>query len=109
MEAAQRKSKRAKLVIHDKYMHAVALKSLPQTGEYKTETREWSKLPEDPKTWLAWKTTFQEAYVAKRHAKAAQEGEEKPFGGSALFGAAPENPTSNYGGENIKRQRGRPR
>ena len=32
MEAAQRKSKRAKLVIHDKYMHDVALKLLLQSG-----------------------------------------------------------------------------
>ena len=47
MESAQRKSKRAKLVIHDKYMHAVALKSLLRSGEYETETRDWSKLPED--------------------------------------------------------------
>ena len=50
MEAAQRKSKRAKFVIHDEYMHAVNLKSLPQFGEYETETRDWSKLPEDKKT-----------------------------------------------------------
>ena len=42
MEAAQQKSKRAKLVICDEYMHAVALKSLPRSGEYETETREWS-------------------------------------------------------------------
>ena len=35
-------------------------------------------------------TTFQEAYVAKRRAEAAREGEEKPFDGSAIFGAAPE-------------------
>ena len=46
MKAAQRKSKRAKLVINDEYLHAVALKSLLQSGEYETETREWSKLPE---------------------------------------------------------------
>ena len=45
MEAAQRKHKREKLVIHDEYMHAVALKLLLQSGEYETETREWSKLP----------------------------------------------------------------
>ena len=47
MEAAQRKFKRAKLVINNKYLHAVALKSLLQSGEYETETRECSKLPED--------------------------------------------------------------
>ena len=92
MEAAQRKSKRAKLVIHDEYMHAVALKLLLQSGEYETETREWSKLPEDKQTWSEWKTTFWAAYVAKRRVEAAWEGEEKPFGGSALFGAAPEKP-----------------
>ena len=40
VEAAQRKSKRSKLVIHDEYMHTVALKSLLQSGEYKTETWE---------------------------------------------------------------------
>ena len=40
MEAAQRKYKRAKLVIHDKYMHAVALKLMLQSGEYEMETRE---------------------------------------------------------------------
>ena len=51
MEAAQRKSKRAKLVINDEYLHAVALKSLLQSDEYETETREWSKLPEDEQTW----------------------------------------------------------
>ena len=56
-------------------MHDVALKSLPQSGEYKTETREWSKLPEDQQTWVARKTTFWGAYVAKRRAKAAREGE----------------------------------
>ena len=50
MEAAQRKSKRAKLVINENYLHAVALKSLLQSGEYKTETWEWSKLPKDEQT-----------------------------------------------------------
>ena len=66
MEAAQRKSKRAKLVINDKYLHAVALKLLLQSGEYETETREWSKLPEADQTWDDWKTMFRAAYVAKR-------------------------------------------
>ena len=79
MEAAQQKPKRAKLVIHDDYMHAVALKSMLQSGEYKTETLEWSKVPEDEQTWSEWKTTFRAAYIAKRHAEAAREGEEKPF------------------------------
>ena len=51
MEAAQRKYKREKLVIHDEYMHTVALKLLLQSGEYKTETWEWLKLPEDQQTW----------------------------------------------------------
>ena len=72
MEAVQRKSKRAKLVIHDKYMHNVALRLLPKAGEYETETQEWSNLPEDQQIWAAWKTTFQEAYVAKRRAKDAK-------------------------------------
>ena len=71
-------------------MHAVALKSLLQFGEYKTETWEWSKLPEGEQNWSEWKTTFRDAYIAKRRAEAAREGEEKTFGGSALFGAAPE-------------------
>ena len=65
-EAAQRKSKRAKLVINDEYLHSVALKSLLQSGEYETETWEWSKLPEADQTWEDWKTTFCAAYVAKR-------------------------------------------
>ena len=47
MEAAQRRSKRVKLVINDEYLHAVALKYLLQSDEYKTETREWSKILED--------------------------------------------------------------
>ena len=71
MKAAQRKSKRAKLVMNDKYMHAVALKSLLQSGEYETETREWSKLPEEEQTWVEWKTTFRAAYVAKRQYEAS--------------------------------------
>ena len=37
MESAKRKSKRAKLVITDEYMHAVALKLLLQSGEYEIE------------------------------------------------------------------------
>ena len=41
MEAAQRKSKREKLVINDKYLHDVTLKLLLQSVEYETETREW--------------------------------------------------------------------
>ena len=68
----------------------MVLKFLLQSGEYETETREWLKLPEDQQTCLAWKTTFREAYVEKRRAEAAREGEEKSFGGSAIFGAAPE-------------------
>ena len=47
METALCKSKHTKLVINDKYLHAVALESLLQSGEYETETRECSKLPED--------------------------------------------------------------
>ena len=90
MEAVQRKSKCAKLVIPDDYMYAVALKLLLQSGEYETETREWSKLPDDKQTWSEWKTTFRAAYVAKLRSEAAREGEEKLFGRSALFGAAPE-------------------
>ena len=90
MEAAQRKSKRAKLVINDDYMHAVALKSLLQSVEYDTETREWSKLPEDEQTWSEWKTTFRAAYMAKQRSEATREGKEKPFGGSDLFGVAPD-------------------
>ena len=76
MEAAQRKSKRAKLIINDEYLHAVALKSLLLSGEYKNETREWLKLPEDGQTWAERKTTFRAAYVAKRRSEAAREGEE---------------------------------
>ena len=72
MEAAQRKSKRAKLVINDEYLHAVALKSLLQPGEYETETREWSKSPEDEQTWEEWKTNFRAEYVAKRRSEAAR-------------------------------------
>ena len=86
MEAEQQKSKREKLVTQDDYMHAVALKSLLQSGEYKTETREWSKLPDDQQIWTAWKATFREAYVVKRRDEAFQEGEEKPFCGSAVIG-----------------------
>ena len=89
MEAAQRKSKRAKLVINDKYLHAVALKLLLQSGKYETETWEWSKLPEADQTWEEWKTTFRAAYVVKRRLEAVREGEQKPFGGSTQFGPAP--------------------
>ena len=89
MEVAQRKSNRVKLVINDEYLHAVALKLLLQSGEYETETREWSKLPEADQTWEEWKTTFRAAYVAKRRSEAVREGEQKPFGGSAHLGAAP--------------------
>ena len=68
MESAQRKSKRAQLVINGNYMHDVALKSLLQFGEYERETGEWSKLLEDEQTWSVWKTTIRAAYVAKRRA-----------------------------------------
>ena len=71
MEVARQKSKREKLVIHDKYMHNVALKLLLQSGEYETETQEWSKLPDDQQTLTAWKATFRKVYVAKRRAEAA--------------------------------------
>ena len=60
-----------------------------QSGEYETENREWSKLPEDKQTWEDWKTTFRAAYVAKRISEAAREGEQQPFRGTALFGVAP--------------------
>ena len=70
MEAAQRKSKRAKLVINDEYLHAVALKLLLKSGEHETETREWSKLPDANQNWEDWKTTFHAEYVAKRRSEA---------------------------------------
>ena len=74
MESTQRKSKRVKLVITNEYMHAVTLKLLLQSGEYETETREWSKLQESQQTWTKCKTSFREAYVAKRRSEAAREG-----------------------------------
>ena len=55
-------------------MHNVVLKPLLQLGEYKTEMREWSKLPNKQQTWMAWKMAFMEAYVSKRRAEAAREG-----------------------------------
>ena len=64
MEAAQLKYKREKLVINDEYLHDVALKYLLKSGEYETETREWSKLPEEKQTWADWKTMFCAVYVA---------------------------------------------
>ena len=72
MEAEQRKSKCAKLVINDECLHAVALKYLLQSGEYKTETRERSKLPEADQTWEDWKTTFRAEYFAKRRSEVAR-------------------------------------
>ena len=84
MEAAQQKSKRVKLEIQDDYMHAVALKLLLKSGEYETETREWSKIPDNQQTWTAWKTTFREAYVSKRRDEAARECKDKTFGGAAV-------------------------
>ena len=71
MEAAHPKSKRAKLVINDEYLYAVALRLLLQSGEYETETREWSKLLEDKQTWADWNTMFRAVYVAKRRSEAA--------------------------------------
>ena len=94
MEAAHRKSKRVKLAIHDEYMHAAALKFLLQSGEYEMETQEWSKLPYDQQNWTAWKATIWESYVAKIRSKATQEGEENPFGGSAVFGGSAEKTTN---------------
>ena len=79
MESAQKKSTQEKLVIHDEYMHAVAIKSLLQSGEYKMKKQEWSKIQEVQQTWVAWKTTFREAYVVKRRAEDAQKGKEKMF------------------------------
>ena len=78
----------------------MALKLLPQSGDYKTETREWFKLPEYKKIWAVWKTTFQVDYVEKRCAEAAWEGEEKSFGVSYIFGAAPEKKAN----EQLRRQ-----
>ena len=54
MEAAQQNSKRAKLVIQDEYIHAVALKFLPKSGEYEAKTRKWLKLSDDQQTWTVW-------------------------------------------------------
>ena len=75
-------------------MHAVELKLLLQSGEYETETLEWSKLPDDQQTWTAWKATFRESCVAKRRAEASQKGEEKLFGGSTVFSASAEKKTN---------------
>ena len=41
LEVVQRKSKQAKLVIQDDYMHSVVLKLLLKLGEYRIEMREW--------------------------------------------------------------------
>ena len=84
------KSKRAKLVIHDKSMHPVALKLLLQSGEYETETQEWLKLPDNQQTCTECKAAFMEAYVVKRRAEADQEGEGNPFGGSAVISSSAE-------------------
>ena len=48
------------------------------------------------------------AYVAKRRAEASHEGEEKTFGGSALFGAAPEKPNTQLRRQDHKKTVGTP-
>ena len=72
------------------------------------ETREWSKLPEDEQTWSERKMTFQAAYVAKLRAEAAREGKEKHFGGSAIFGVAPEKPNEQLRRQYHKKTAGNP-
>ena len=47
-----------------------------------------------------WKATFLEAYVARRRAKAAREGEEETFGGYVVFGASAEKKMN----EHLRRQ-----
>ena len=46
--------------------------------------------------------------MAKRRAEAAQEGEEKPFGGSAVIGGPEIKNTGDYDDEGIQRLRGQP-
>ena len=81
MEAAQHKSKRAKLVINDEYLHAVALKLLLQSGEYETETREWSKLLEADQTWEYWKTTFLSGVCCEEAFGSGERGRTETFWG----------------------------
>ena len=52
----------------------MALKSLLQSGEYETETQEWSKLPDYEQTHPERKMTFRSACVVKRREEAAREG-----------------------------------
>ena len=75
MEVTQRKSKWAKLVIQDEYIHPVAMKLLIQSGEYEIETRECSKLLDEQQTRTEWKSTFREVYLEKRQAEAARRGQ----------------------------------
>ena len=48
------------------------------------------KTPRRPANLGGVEKISREAYVAKRRAKAVRQGEDKPFGGSAIFGVAPE-------------------
>ena len=84
-------------------MHAVALKLLLQSAEYGTETQEWSKLPEDRKTWSEWKKNFREAYVSKVRTEAAREGEKNRLEALHCLGRHPKKDNT------IKIQRGLPR
>ena len=109
MEAAQRKYKRAKLVIHDEYMHAMALKSLLQSGEYAMETWEWSKLPEEKQTWSEWKRLSRRLTLRSDAQRLPGKGKKNPLMVLLYLERHLKNPTGNYRGKNTKRQRGLPR
>ena len=109
MKAAQRKSKRETFVIHDKYMHAVALKLLTQSGEYETETGEWSKLPEDPKFGRRGRRPSGRLTLRNDALKLPGRGKKNPLVFPPyLVLHQKRKQTNNYWGENIKKQRGQP-
>ena len=79
MEVAQRKPKRAKLVIHEKCMHAVALKSLLQSGEYKQETREWTNSWKTSKPGWCGKLPYWRLTLKKDTPKPTRREKKKPL------------------------------
>ena len=58
LEEAQRNSVRASLPINDKWLAAIATRSLLAAGSFPKQRPDWESLPRANKTWTAWKTAF---------------------------------------------------
>ncbi len=89
MEDAQKKAKRAGMLIADVELVMIALAAVLAAQHFPRKVTDWEGRPAIDRTWRAWKVEFRQAHIRRQRQLQASEGGEPLGGAHAVLPAPP--------------------